>query len=181
MELQISFLCPYPTFLKPFDMVQPWLRVSLSTQTLPNTDHESQNRTIKIYTLNFQEKNLPFGNFNIYKKPDQQNCCSSIFSEKRCSKFKMNILGRIIRHSAPISSRYGGICAFSSVTPTPAKDIEKLVSSNKVVVFMKGNPEVISCATAFAFPLLILIFPLGSSLWLLKCRSSDHADARGGL
>lgn len=31
---------------------------------------------------------------------------------------------------------------YSTVTPTPKKDIEKLVSANKVVVFMKGNPDV---------------------------------------
>lgn len=32
---------------------------------------------------------------------------------------------------------------YSTVTPTPKEDIEKLVSANKVVVFMKGNPDVI--------------------------------------
>lgn len=56
---------------------------------------------------------------------------------------KMSFLTRVIRQSIPIASRYGGVSMYSTVTPTPKEDIEKLVSANKVVVFMKGNPDVI--------------------------------------
>lgn len=56
---------------------------------------------------------------------------------------KMSFLTRVIRQSIPIASRYGGVAMYSTVTPTPKEDIEKLVSANKVVVFMKGNPDVI--------------------------------------
>lgn len=58
----------------------------------------------------------------------------------------MALFARVLRQSLPISGRYGGLCMYSSVTPTPAKDIEKLVKGNKVVVFMKGNPEVSTTA-----------------------------------
>lgn len=67
----------------------------------------------------------------------------------------MSFLTRFIR---PISSRYGGICLYSTVTPTPSKDIEKLVSANKVVVFMKGNPDVIKWKFApIRISILILV------------------------
>lgn len=63
----------------------------------------------------------------------------------------MNILGRVFRQSLPLSSQLGRISAFSTVAPTPPEAIEKLLSTNKVVVFMKGNPDVI-------FPFITLLF-----------------------
>lgn len=95
----------------------------------------------------------------------------------------MNVLTRLVRHSA-VTSRYGGLCMFSSVPPTPAKDIEKLVSSNKVVVFMKGNPEVgfdswDSCEMPQSLNFLFRF--AGTSMWFLKCGSPGHEDARSEL
>lgn len=98
---------------------------------------------------------------------------------------KMSFLTRVIRQSIPIASRYGGVSMYSTVTPTPKEDIEKLVSANKVVVFMKGNPDVIiemRCRILIQNRMLIvLLFLPGTKVWLLKCCSSDHEDARGSL
>lgn len=69
----------------------------------------------------------------------------------------MSFLTRVIRQSIPISSRYGGLCMYSTVTPTPKQDIEKLVSANKVVVFMKGNPDVSSHSIPTRNPLVYQI------------------------
>lgn len=46
---------------------------------------------------------------------------------------------------------------YSTVTPTPKQDIEKLVSANKVVVFMKGNPDVSSHSIPTRNPLVYQI------------------------
>lgn len=41
-------------------------------------------------------------------------------------------------------SNRAALCSLYS-TAVPAKDIEKLVSGTKIVVFMKGNPEAPRC------------------------------------
>lgn len=93
----------------------------------------------------------------------------------------MSLLTRVFRQSVPIASRYAAYC---TTTPTPGKDIEKLLALNKVVVFMKGNPEVIWIlyfTNVEIEGLKVLVFFLGAPLRILECRRPNNADARSQL